>query len=175
MAEVVNLRKDYQGNAQAYEYDGLTVRELTIEEPIVGLGLFTAQVTLTAAQIKALAGTPIVVAADPGAGKVLSFLGATLRLVAGTNVLTENADNLAIKYKGGTGLQVSETIECTGFIDQSADTIINVVPIKDAKQTVANMASEALYLVNLNDEFAGNAANDAELVVTTTYRVDIIA
>jgi len=172
MTKVVNQRKDYSGQPQTYEFDKIKVREIEFEEEVVGLGLHTAKVTLTAAEIKALAGSPKVLVAAPGEGKALSFLGATLRLVAGTEVLTESADNLAIKYKGGTGLQISETIEATGFIDQSADTIINVVPIKDAKQTSANIANEELFLVNLDGEYGGNASNDAELVVVITYRVD---
>jgi len=172
MTQVVNKRNDYYGQPQTYEFDRILVREIEFEEGILGLGLQTIKVTLTAAEIKALAGSPKVIVPAPGAGKALSFIGATLRLVAGSEVLSENADNLAIKYKGGTGLQVSETIEMTGFIDQSADTIINVVPIKDAKQTSANIANEELFLVNLADEFAGNASNDAELVVVLTYRVD---
>src|SRR3954454_12093238 len=82
-----------------------------------------ATVTLTNAEIKALRATPKTLVAAPGSGKVLEFLSAQLKLVAGANVLTESTANLAVKYTNGSGAQVSQTIEATGFIDQAANTV----------------------------------------------------
>src|SRR3954462_11707948 len=82
-----------------------------------------ATVTLTNAEIKALRATPKTLVAAPGAGKMLEFVSAQLKLVAGANVLTESTANLAVKYTDGSGAAVSQTIECTGFIDQAANTM----------------------------------------------------
>lgn len=131
------------------------------------------EVTLTNAQIKAVRATPVQLVAAPGAGKVLKFIGAWLKLVAGANVLTETAANLGIKYTDGAGVQVNETVECTGFIDQAADTATEARPKLDPiVATVAGAINKALVLHNLGaGEFAGNAAADATLKVKVWYSV----
>jgi len=127
-----------------------------------------AEVSITAAEIKALRATPKTLVAAPGSGKVLEFLGTVLMLDAGSEVLAEDADNLAIKYTNGSGNAASAAIECTGFIDQSSDTIINAIPASD----VIMAANAALVLHNTGDaEFTGNASNDAVLRVKVAYRV----
>ncbi|MGD2065786.1 MAG: hypothetical protein PVI43_01275 [Candidatus Bathyarchaeota archaeon] len=130
-----------------------------------------ATVTLSATEIKALATTQIELVAAPAAGSALVFEGAVLKLVAGSEVLTESGDNLGIKYTDDSGVQVSQTIESTGFIDQAADTYTNARP--DINAIVAASAGEAAPLVidNLGNNFAGNASDDAQLVISTTYRV----
>lgn len=137
-----------------------------------GGNLITDKVTLTNAEIKALRATPKSLVAAPGAGYVLQFVSAVLKLKAGTNVLTESADNLAIKYTNGSGVAVSETIEATGFIDQSADTQTQTNAIKDAIVASASAENKALVLHNTGDgEYAGNAAADATMNVYITYRI----
>jgi len=131
----------------------------------------TAEVSLTAAQIKALATTPIELVAAPGASKAIKFMGAGLKLVAGTEVLAEAGDNLGIKYTDAAGVQVSQTIECTGFIDQAADTYTNSEPAIDAIVAAASAENQALVLDNLGVNFTGNASNDATLEISVAYRV----
>lgn len=108
------------------------------------------EVSLTSAQILALATTPVELVPAPGAGKVLQFLGALLILDFGTIAYTENADNLTINYTDEAGLTASEVIECTGFIDQTNDEMITAVPVKD----IVPVANAALVLSNENDQFA---------------------
>lgn len=131
------------------------------------------ETTLTSAQVKALAATQIELVAAPGAGKQIEFISAMLKLdYGGTNAFTETADNLAIKYTDDSGAAVSETIETTGFIDQTADTIIYAQPAASAAIAATGVENQALVLDNTGDgEIAGNAGADNTLVVGVAYRV----
>jgi hypothetical protein len=134
-----------------------------------------ATVALSNADIKALRATPKTLVAAPGSGKVLEFVSAQLKLVAGSNVLSESTANLAVKYTNGSGAAVSQTIEMTGFIDQSSNTVTCGQPKIDAIVAYASAANQALVLHNLGaGEFGGNAANDATMVVRIAYRVHTI-
>lgn len=137
-----------------------------------GLFFFT-EVSITAAQIKAIRATPITLVAAPAAGKALRFLGAELILdYGGSNVFTESTNNLAIRYTNGSGVIVSGTIETTGFIDQSADTATGAIPVIDGIVAKAGVEAQALVLHNTSGaEIAGNAANDNVVRVKTWYSV----
>ena len=130
-----------------------------------------AEVSITAAQVKLLATTPISLVAAPGAGKAIKFMGASFKLVYGSEVFTEAADNLGIKYTNASGVQVSNTIETTGFIDQSADTYTNAEPATDVIVAASACENAALVLDNLNANFGGNASNDSTLEVSVAYRI----
>lgn len=132
----------------------------------------TATVTLTATEVKALATTPIELVAAPGAGKAIKFMGSSLKLVyGGSNVFAESGDNLGIKYTNASGVQVSGTVESTGFIDQSASTYTNAEPATDAIVAASAAENAALVLDNLGSNITGNAADDNTLVISTLYRV----
>jgi hypothetical protein len=134
-----------------------------------------ATVTLTNAEIKALRATPKTLVAAPGAGKVLEFLSASLKLVAGANVLTESTANLAVRYTNTTGAIVSQAIETTGFIDQAANTVTSGLPKIDAIVAYSAAANQALVLHNTGaGEYAGNAAADATMTIKVAYRVHTI-
>jgi predicted RecA/RadA family phage recombinase len=131
-----------------------------------------ASVSLTNAEIKGLRAAPKTLVSAPGAGKVIEFVSAVLFLDYGTNVLTESADNLAVKYTDGSGAAVSQAIEATGFIDATADTMTNALAKIDT--IVAKSASEnkAIVLHNTGDgEYGGNAGVDTLMRVKVAYRV----
>jgi len=131
-----------------------------------------ATVSLTSAQVKALETTQIELVAAPGASKMIQFESATLKLVyGGTNAFTEAGDNLGIKYTDDTGVQVSQTIEMTGFIDQTASMYTNAEPAINAIVTAAAAENAALVLDNLGSAIAGNAGNDNTLEVSVAYRI----
>lgn len=135
-----------------------------------------ATVTLTNAEIKALRAAPKTLVAAQGANKVIEFVSALLKLIAGTNILSETTDNMAVRYTNGTGAAVSQTIESTGFIDQAVDTVTNALPKIDAIVGLADAANKPIVLHNTGDgEFADNAANDATMVVKVAYRVHDLA
>ena len=131
-----------------------------------------ATVTLTSAQVLLLATTPITLVAAPAAGKAIIFMGGSLKLTyGGSNVFTEAADDLGIKYTDAGGVQVSDTIETTGFIDQSANTYTSAIPAKDAIVAASAAEAQALVLDNLNANFGGNAGGDNTLIVNVMYRI----
>jgi hypothetical protein len=131
-----------------------------------------AEVVLTNSQLKALRATPKTLVAAPGAGKVIEFVSAILRNSGGANAITESADNMAVKYTDGSGAAVSDTIEATGFIDQTAETYTNAIQKKDNIVAGTGCENQALVLHNTGDgEYAGNAANDVILTVGIFYRV----
>jgi hypothetical protein len=133
------------------------------------------RVTLTNAEIKALRATPKTLVAAPGAGKVLEFVSAVIKNNGGTNALTESADNMAVKYTDGSGAAVSQAIEATGFIDQTAATVTNALAKIDAIVAYASAANKALVLHNTGDgEYGGNAAADVTFTVDVAYRVHTI-
>lgn len=145
------------GNVVVSE-DSTTVRYATVE--------------LTNANIKNLRATPIELAAAPGAGYILEFVGATLILDYGTNALSESDDNLAIEYNGGTGSAVTAAIETTGFIDQAVDQVAVITPATVATMTAASSVNKNLALVNTGSgEFGGNAGADTTMTVKIAYRV----
>jgi hypothetical protein len=147
--------------------------EQTLGEQI-GVGmLVTKVIRLTSAEIKALRATPKTLV-DGIAGKTIQLVSATLLMdYGGTNAFTETADNLAIRYTDGSGVIVSQAIETTGFIDQTADTVTNALPKIDAIVTVAGSKGKALVLHNTGDgEIAGNAGNNNTMEVAVSYIVN---
>lgn len=130
-----------------------------------------AKVTLTNAEIKALQGTPKELIAAPGAGKLIIVHQVYLHLDAGSEVLSESADNLVVEY--GDGQDITGAIEMTSFIDQAADTWMSVLPVAQAASAAASIGiNKNVRLLNTGDgEFAGNASNDATLDVYVSYSV----
>jgi hypothetical protein len=124
-------------------------------------------VTVTSAELLALATTPKELVAAPGADIFIEFVGAKFILDYATTQYTEAGDNLGIKYTDASGVQVSETVEMTGFIDQAADTVTNAVPIKDAIVAASGCVNQALVLDNLGSNFA---AGDSDMYVQVLYR-----
>lgn len=134
-----------------------------------------ADVTLSNSEIKNLAATQIELVAAQGAGTIIQFMGATLKLNYGSNAFTESADNLVIKYVNASGAAASEVIECTGFIDATADTYTFAIPVKDPIIAAATGENAALVIDNNGDgEFGGNAANDNTIDVRVYYLVHSI-
>ena len=135
-----------------------------------------ADVLLSNSDIKALRATPKTLVPAPGVGKVLEFVSAVLQLKAGANVLVEATANLAIKYQNAAGVQVSQTIETTGFIDQAADQVTYGLVKLDPITARTGCENQPLVLHNLGaGEFTGNAANDAVLRVKVSYRVHVLS
>ena len=134
--------------------------------------LYTAKVTIPATAIKTLAASPVELAPAEGAGTMLEFVSASLRLVSGSEVLTEAGYNLQVKYTDDTGVAVSEVIETTGFIDAAANARTNARAALDAIVAGDAAINAPLVLDNIGAaEFGGNASDDAVLEVYVSYKV----
>lgn len=126
-----------------------------------------AEVTLTAAEVKALNATPKVLVAAPGAGKVLEFVSATAILdynsaaYAGVGA----TEDLAIRFTDGSGAIVSTTLEVTGFLDQTSDQLRTHKAISTDLTPVANAA---LVLHMLNGEIT---TGDSPVRYKVNYRI----
>jgi hypothetical protein len=132
--------------------------------------LMTATVEISNAELDAIRATPKQLVAAPGAGQLIEFVSAMLILDYDTAAFTETADNLAIEYDGGSAVAASETIECTGFIDQSADMITRAIPVKDPIDAAADIVNKNLVLQNIGDgEFGGGGGTTMTVIIT--YRV----
>ena len=137
-----------------------------------GGAIATIRTTILSAAVKTLAATQVTLVPAPGAGRVIEFLSATLKLeYGGTNVFTEAADNLVIKYTDDSGVAVSTVVETTGFIDQAVHTLTRAIPVLDAIVAYTAAANQPLVLDNNNAEIAGNAGGDNILYVDTTFRI----
>jgi len=143
----------------------------TITNSTSALGIDqTISVAVSNAELSALRATPKTLVAAPGTGKYLEFVSAVLFLDYGTVGFTESADNMAIRYTDGSGTIVSQAIECTGFIDQTADTSTNALPKVDAISAKSACENKALVLHNTGDGEWGNSG-DSVMRVKITYRI----
>lgn len=129
-----------------------------------------ASVALTNAQVLALRAAPITIIAAPGAGKIIEFVSAMLCFDR-AGAYTEVDDNMAFKYTDGSGQAISETIECTGFVDAATDAVMPVQPVTSAVILTANGVNKAVVLHNTGgDEFGGGNAGN-EVLVKVAYRI----
>ena len=160
-----HVRDGFRGTkTQVIDGDG---KLLQASMPVTALQY--AEIALTAAEIKALRATPKELVASPGAGYVLEFVSAQLYLDATATAFTETADNMAVRFNNGTGAIVSQAIEATDFIDQTADTITNALPKIDA--IVAKTGSENKSLVLHNTGDGEYATGTGVMRVKVSYRI----
>ena len=149
--------------------DGLIERSTGAAWEAFGPILRLAEVSLSSADILALRATPKTLVAAPGTGLLLEFVGAVLILDATATAYVESTANLAVKYTNGSGAQVSDTIEATGFIDQTADTMTTARAKQDAIVAKTGCENKALVLHNLGA--AEYTTGTGVIRVKLTYRI----
>jgi hypothetical protein len=127
----------------------------------------TALVTVTAAQVLLLNGTPITLVAAPGAGLAIVVDEVVVFMDYATTAYTEVAagEDLAVKYTDASGATIA-TIETDGFLTLEADAVRYVTPTTTAAFTpVANSP------VVLNMLTGNIATGDSPLKVRTSYHL----
>lgn len=142
---------------------GIEKLKRPVTTPAASLGsaeIRCAQVSLTAAQAKALRASPQTIVPAPGAGFALQLIGGTV-IYDYAAVFTETADNLVVRYTNGSGAAASAVIETTGFLDQTADQIRPIVPANDA----AIAGNAPLVLHNNGDGEFGGTGSPLRVVV----------
>ena len=149
---------------------------MTVKNQLISPSTETRQlrrVDIPAADIKLLRATPAELIPAPGADKLIIVDQVELILIAGTEVLSESADDLGVEYDDGTGTVIVTAIETTGFLDQAVNQMMVAVPIVIAGTvTLATNENKNVALKNNGDgEFAGNASGDASLRVYISYHV----
>lgn len=108
-------------------------------------------VTVTAAEMLALAAAPKTLVAAPGAGLVARFHSIDLFLdYGGTAYTIANAgDDLSVRYTDGTGAIVSQTLQAQGFLDATADAYLQGEAVDEVGGDLADHANQALVLDNI--------------------------
>lgn len=129
----------------------------SVVTPGVNLGpaeIRAVSIPITAAQLKTARATPITLVPAPGAGFVVQMIWGNIVYKYGA-VFVESGANLAVKYTNGSGDQVSQTVESTGFIDATTDQMRPIVPLNDA----ALVGNAALVLHNVGaSEISGTGS-----------------
>jgi hypothetical protein len=117
-------------------------------------------VTLTAAQLDALAATAVELIAAPGAGKIIQFLGAQVFLDYGTATYAGSSETITFKYENGSGATVGTITEA--FIESTADAYMWVNPI-----SAVGLANKALIAIASADLTTG----DSTMKMRLYYRI----
>lgn len=132
-------------------------------------GIRFAEVTVSSAELLALRATPKTLVVAPGAATVLEFVSAMLLLDYNSAAYVEAGDNLAVRYTGTTGVQASDTIETTGFIDQTADTLTTARAKLDVIAAKTACENQPLVLHNIGG--AEFTTGNSPMRVKINYRV----
>lgn len=146
------------------KYEQLSVGELTLGPSLNESVLGNKVILLTAAQIKALFTTPIVLAPAPGAGRVVMVDEILAKIVFGTIAYT-GGNALEFRYTDGAGAKVSADIAST-FINTAAGTVYaSVKGVTTALTPVPNAPVVVAVPV------ANPAAGDSLIKVVIRYRI----
>lgn len=132
--------------------------------------LRTLEVTITSAQLLALRATAIVVV-PAITGKIIGFISAHMQMIFGTAAYTENSGtcNLGFKYTDKNGVQVNETVEATGFVDQVVSAFTQARQKLDPIVLSAGCLSQALVIHNVGS--AELITGDGVLKIKLFYMV----
>ena len=126
----------------------------------------TTSVTLTAAQVKALAATQIELIPAPGADKYIEVLSISMILDYGTTQFAEPSapDDLEVVYNAAGGTSIADVLG--DWVIQAADSVTQAV-LKDLLQVAAStIVKKAVVLDNNGAEYT---AGDSLITVKCTY------
>jgi hypothetical protein len=139
--------------------------------PYVEDAVYTNTVTITAAEMKALAATQKELIPAPGADKYIEVLGITAILDYGSEVLAEPSapDDLEVVYDAAGGTSIADIIG--DWVIQAADSITSPA-IKDLGVVAATtIVNKAVVLDNTGGEYTGNATGDTVVTFKMVYKI----
>lgn len=125
---------------------------------------------ITTAQVLALYATPIEVAAAPGAGIYREFLGAQILIDYNSAAYAgiASGEDIVFKYTNAAGVNVSQTVESTGFLDQTSDSLALVGPSgTNLTSVIASVANAAIVVHILSGEVT---TGNSPLKIRVFYR-----
>lgn len=113
--------------------------------------------TITNAQIKDLADTPVQLVGAAPAGHFIELISLQLILDYSGGALAEPStpDNLQVRYENEAGAVATAEIVAAGFIDQTADTIIGVLGTGIPAGAATAVEGKALVLCNMGGDYTG--------------------
>ena len=134
----------------------------------------SVSVTLTSAQIKALAASPqTIVAAVPSS--VIKVVSVGLKMnYGGTNVFTEAGQKVALYYTNAAGTKATDAEAATGWIDGAADQYL-MLGVGPSAGTAASVVNTDLVISQDGAEWAGNAAGDNTVTVVVDFVLESFA
>ena len=159
----------------AQQVNQLTTGTGGVGRLLIGLGtegaatLVNARTTLTNAQVLALNATSVSVVAAPGAGFVIDVLEGVLVFNYTAAYTVGAADDLAL-YIGSNsrGIRMSNTIETTGFLNATADTILAFSGTPNDTRPTANAA---VHIYNTSGVAFGSGNASNQVFVDVTYMI----
>lgn len=170
-ATATNWIADVVGDAATETLTGKTLVTPVFSGSPTGDGVPQwAEVSMTNAEILALRATPKTIVAAPGAGKVVELLAAQL-FFDYTAAYTESADNFGFKYGTGAGTEIA-TVENTGFVDATADTMTRATISAAANIAKTAVDNLALVLHNTGDGELGGGDAANVIRVRALYRIN---
>lgn len=129
---------------------------------------YTDAIAVSSAELLALAASPKTIVAAPGAGYALVLAHGFIEYIYGATAytITAGGDDMALRYKDGTGALCSVTLDTAGFIDQVVNEYRTIKPLTT---DVVLTPNEALVLDNIgaNEWTQG----DGTLNVHLWYRI----
>ena len=143
--------------------------------PVIPKRIYTEIINITNAELKSLYTTAVEIIPNQGEDTIIMLYTTILRLNAGSEALTESSDNLVFVYKDKTGVQASQVIETTNFIDQTVDTYTSGRQKVNIIGTPSDLENQPLCIfIDGNANFGGNASGDATLSIWIRYTVEYV-
>lgn len=159
--------KDLTGTSRFVAHEAGVENQLISGEIGAPGGIFTAEATLTAAQVQALNATAVEVIAAPGAGKYIEFLGGEAFLdfeSVGYDAVAAT-DYLSLRYTNASGAIVTANVSPAGFGDASADAHMKLAPASHV------ITQNAALVAHIQGGEWYSAAGDSPIVLRIQYRI----
>jgi len=139
--------------------------------PYIEDAIYTNTVTITSAEMQALAATQKELIPAPGADKYIEVLGITAILDYGSEVLAEPSapDDLEVVYDTAGGTSIADIIG--DWVIQAADSITSPAIKNLGVVAATTIVNKAVVLDNNGGEYTGNATGDTVVTVKSTYKI----